>query len=167
MKRFIIGWGVQTVALLVVAHIVPGISIASWQAALLAALVLGMFNAFLRPLLIVLTLPLTIVSMGLFTFVINGFLFYGAASVVRGFAVDSFWSAFAGSLLFSLISFLLNVFLKPGGGGKTPPARPGRHGKVIDVEAVPSETKKNGGNGGNRGAQFLPETRNHNPRSGK
>jgi len=143
MKRFTIGWIVHTIALIVVAQMVQGIYIANWQTAILAAFVLGMLNVFLRPLIILLTLPLTILSLGLFTLVINGILFYAASVLVKGFVVANFWSAMWGALLFSVISFFLNILLKPGGRGKTmSPSGSTRYRKVIDAETVPGRMKK-------------------------
>ena len=143
MKRFLVNWFVQTIALLAVAHMVQGISIADWQTAIIAALVLGILNVFLRPLIILLTLPLTILTLGLFTFIINGILFYAASGIVRGFVVADFWSAVWGSLLFSLVSFLLNIFLKPGESKRAAPTGSGtRYRNVIDVDTVSGREKE-------------------------
>ncbi|HEY5974797.1 MAG TPA: phage holin family protein [Geobacteraceae bacterium] len=111
MKVLLVRWLINSTALLVVAHLVSGVSLANWQTVFVAALVLGLLNAFLRPVLILLTLPVTLLSLGLFTLVINAFLFYLAAHLVRGFQVAGFGQAFVASLVFSLVSFLLNIFI--------------------------------------------------------
>lgn len=112
MKDLFIKWVVNSTALLVVAHIVSGVTLDNWRAVFVAALVLGLLNAFLRPVLILLTLPVTVLTLGLFTLVINAFLFYLAAHLVKGFHVAGFWQAFVAALVFSLVSFLLNLFLR-------------------------------------------------------
>jgi putative membrane protein len=122
MKELLIKWIVNSTALLVVAHIVSGVVIDDWVAVFIAALVLGFLNAFLRPVLIFLTLPVSILSLGLFTLFINAFLFYLAAHLVRGFHVTGYWQAFVAAFVFSVVSFLLNMVLRadrhPGAGGK-------------------------------------------------
>lgn len=112
--RLILLWVLNAVALLAVAYVMPSIHIASFGAALLAALVLGLVNAVLRPLLLLLTLPITLLSLGLFIFVLNGLMFWLAGSLIDGFAVGSFWSAVFGSLLYSVVSWALSGLL-PGG----------------------------------------------------
>jgi putative membrane protein len=112
MRRFVVSWIVNSTALLVVVHLVSGISVDRWQTTFIAALVIGLFNAVLRPVLIFLTLPLTVLTLGLFTLVINGFLFYLASYVVSGFDVMSFWSAFRGAFLFSIVAFFLNLIVR-------------------------------------------------------
>ncbi|MBU2221292.1 MAG: phage holin family protein, partial [Candidatus Omnitrophica bacterium] len=124
---------------LIVVHLVPGIQIDNWKVALLASLVLGLVNAFLRPVLLMLTLFLNILSFGLFTLVINGFLFYMVSKVVPGFKVIDFWSAFWGALFFSLISFILSIFFTSQGKIQTRSfsrnsCAKSKHSNVIDVE---------------------------------
>ena len=92
--------------------LVPGIQIDHFRDLLVASLVLGLLNAFLRPLFVLLTLPLTIMTLGLFTLVINGAIFYLTASLVDGFRVTGFGSALIAALLFSLFSFVLNVIFQ-------------------------------------------------------
>ena len=140
MKQFILRWLIQCLALVVVLHIVSGVSAANLETVLIAALVLGLLNVFVRPILLVLTLPLNILSLGLFTLIINAFLFSVAARFVKGFSVNGFWSAFWAALLFSVISFLLNqLFLGPEERvhvhrfSSSPPEQPERR-NVIDVE---------------------------------
>ena len=111
MRQLIVKWIINSTALLVVAHVVTGVSLADWQTVFVAAVVLGLLNVFLRPLLIVLTLPVTIFSLGLFTLVINAALFYLAAFLVRGFHIEGFGEAFLAALVYSVVSFLLNIFV--------------------------------------------------------
>ncbi len=111
MKRFFTGWLINSTALLVVVHLVSGISIDRWQTTFVASLVLGLLNIFIRPVLILLTLPVNILTLGLFSLFINGFVFYLAASLVRGFEVMDFATAFFGAFVFSIISFLLNLLI--------------------------------------------------------
>lgn len=109
MRRFVISWLINTTALLVVVQLISGISIDRWQTTFIASLVLGLLNSFIRPVLILLTLPVTILTLGLFTLVINALLFSLAASLVRGFEVMNFTTAFLGAFVFSIIAFFLNL----------------------------------------------------------
>ncbi|HEX7386357.1 MAG TPA: phage holin family protein [Castellaniella sp.] len=104
-------WILNAVALLVVAYILPGISVSSFGSALIAALVLGLLNAVVKPLLILLTLPLTVVTLGLFLLVINALVFWLAGSILRGFQVDGFWWAVIGALIYSIVSTALSGLL--------------------------------------------------------
>ena len=112
--RLILLWILNAVALLAVAYLLPSIQIASFGSAMIAAVLLGLVNAVVRPVLILLTLPATLLTLGLFLFVINGLMFWLAGSMLNGFAVESFWSAFFGSLLYSLISWALSSLLVSG-----------------------------------------------------
>ena len=106
-------WILNAVALLVVAYILPGIVVASFWSAMWAALVLGLINMLVKPLFVLLTLPITIVTVGLFLFVINALLFWLAGSILKGFQVNGFWWAVGGALLYSLFSgFLTNLINK-------------------------------------------------------
>ena len=98
--------------LLLLAYYLPGIEVSGWYAALITALVLGLVNAILRPLLIILTLPVTILTLGLFTFVINAVLFWFVSTFIEGFAVAGFWPAFWGALILSAVSWVVSSFLK-------------------------------------------------------
>ncbi|CDM22954.1 membrane protein [Castellaniella defragrans 65Phen] len=100
-------WILNAVALLVVAYILPGITVASFGSALIAALVLGLLNAVVKPLLILLTLPLTIVTLGLFLLVLNALVFWFAGSILKGFQVDGFWWAVIGAIVYSIVSTAL------------------------------------------------------------
>ena len=101
-------WILNAVALLAVAYLLPGIVVASFGSAMLAALVLGLVNMLIKPVLVLLTLPITIVTLGLFYFVINALLFWFVGSILKGFHVNGFWWAVAGALLYSLIAGLLS-----------------------------------------------------------
>lgn len=111
MKELLVKWIINSTALLVVIHLVSGVTVDNWMTVFVAAVVLGLLNAFLRPVLILLTLPVTLLSLGLFTLFINAFLFYLAAHLVRGFYVAGYWQAFVAAFVFSIVSFLLNLFV--------------------------------------------------------
>src|SRR3990167_7804197 len=98
MKNFLIKWVVNIATLFIVMHVVAGVSINSWQAVIVAAFVLGLLNAFVKPVIILFTLPFTIMTLGFFMLVINAFLFYAASKFVKGFEVINFWSAFWAAL---------------------------------------------------------------------
>lgn len=100
----IVVWILNAVALLAVAYLVPGIVVASFGSAMIAALVLGLLNALVKPVLILLTLPITIVTLGLFLLVLNALVFWFAGSVLKGFQVEGFWWAVLGAILYSIIS---------------------------------------------------------------
>ena len=104
-------WLVNTVSLIAVAYLMPSIKVDTFVTALIAALVLGLVNAIIRPVLVLLTLPVTLLTLGLFIFVINGLLFWAVGSFVKGFVVDGFWAGFLGAIVYSLISWLLSALL--------------------------------------------------------
>lgn len=104
-------WILNAVALLIVAYILPGINVASFGAALIAALVLGLLNTLVKPVLILLTLPITVVTLGLFLLVLNALVFWFAGSVLKGFQVNGFWWAMLGALVYSIVSSLLSRLL--------------------------------------------------------
>jgi putative membrane protein len=101
----------NALGLVLIAEYVPGISVDGFYPALIAAVVLGLLNLIIKPILFVLTLPITIITLGLFAFIINATLFWFAASFIDGFAVASFWYALLGSLLMSLISAIGNRWI--------------------------------------------------------
>lgn len=105
-------WLLSAVALLAVAHLVSGVVVSSFASALVAALVIGLFNAILRPVLIVLTLPVTVLTLGLFLFVINALMFYWAASLLDGFQVQRFSDALLGSLVYTVLGMVINSALE-------------------------------------------------------
>ena len=107
--KIIVRWLLLALALLLVAHLYTGVQVASFTSALIAALVLGLFNTLVRPLLVLLTLPVTLITLGLFLFVINALMFWAAASVLHGFGVNGFTAALIGSLLYSLCAMLIDV----------------------------------------------------------
>ena len=107
--KIIVRWLLLAAALLLVAHLYSGVSVASFGAALIAALVLGLFNALVRPLLVLLTLPVTLLTLGLFLFVINALMFWAAASVLQGFNVAGFSAALIGSLLYSVCGMVIDA----------------------------------------------------------
>jgi putative membrane protein len=112
MTRLLLTWMLNALALFIVMKLVPGIQIDRFSDLLVATLVIGLLNAFLRPLVILLTLPVNILTLGLFTLVINGVMFYLAAHLVSGFHVTGFGAAFLAALLFSLFSFFLNMLFQ-------------------------------------------------------
>lgn len=101
-------WILNAVALLIVAYILPGIAVASFGSALIAALVLGLVNTLVKPILVLLTLPVTIVTLGLFLLVINALVFWFVGSILKGFQVNGFWWAMLGALVYSIIASLLS-----------------------------------------------------------
>ena len=110
MKRFLIHWLVIALALWVTAYILPGVDVDSTQALAIAAIVLGLVNAMVRPLLTILTLPITILTLGLFYLVVNGLTFLLASKLVPGFHVAGFWWAVLGALLVSILSSFVGGF---------------------------------------------------------
>lgn len=102
----IIRWFINALALMLVAYLYPGVQVAGMIEALIAALVLGLVNALIRPILVLLTLPVTVLTLGLFIFVINALLFWFVAEVVKGFTVSGFMAALIGSVLFSIITII-------------------------------------------------------------
>ncbi len=97
---------INAAALIGVAYLFPGIDVSGFVTALVVAIVLGIVNLFFKPVLVILTLPVTILTLGLFTLVINGFLFWLVARFIEGFSVTGFWTAILGSIVFSVFSYL-------------------------------------------------------------
>lgn len=108
MRGLIIRWVLNALALLATAWLMPGIGLDGFGAALITALVLGIVNAIIRPVILFFTLPLTIVTLGLFTLVINAVMLMITASAVDGFSVSGFWAAFFGSIIITIISGVLS-----------------------------------------------------------
>ncbi|HUW26866.1 MAG TPA: phage holin family protein [Gallionella sp.] len=102
-------WTLNALALLAVANFVPGIHVDGFASALIAAFFLGLVNTLIRPLLLLLTLPVTLLTLGLFIFVINGLLFWFVGSVLRGFVVDGLWYGVFGAVLYSIFSWGLSA----------------------------------------------------------
>ncbi|MBU1164185.1 phage holin family protein [Patescibacteria group bacterium] len=109
---FVIKWLISTLAIIITGYLLSGVMVAGVWAALVAALVLGLINAFIKPLLIILTLPINILTLGLFTFVINALLIMLVAWIVPGFDVKTFWWALLFSVILSIITYALNQTLK-------------------------------------------------------
>lgn len=116
MLRLVMVWVLNAVALLGVAYVLPSIEVTSFGAALLAALVIGLLNTLVRPLLVILTLPVTLLTLGLFYFVLNGLLFWWAGKLLDGFEVHGAVDAVLGAILYSLIAWVLSILL-PGKKG--------------------------------------------------
>src|SRR5437588_362312 len=109
--RILIVWLINAVTLFALPYLLPSIHVESFVSALIAALVLGLINTLIRPLLVLLTLPVTILTLGLFIFVINGLLFWAVGSLVPGFHVGGFWPAVFGAIVFSVISWILSALI--------------------------------------------------------
>ena len=109
--KLLVQWLISASALLLVAYLYSGVQVDSFGSALIAAFVIGLFNAVLRPVLVILTLPVTIVTVGLFLFVITALMFWSAAGVLGGFHVSGFGAALLGSLLYSLIGVVIDSAL--------------------------------------------------------
>ncbi len=116
---FLLNWLVSTLAIIITAYLLPGVTVEGIFAALVTALILGLINAFIKPLLLVLTLPINILSLGLFTLVINALLILLTSAIVPGFAVKNFWWA----LLFAVILAIVRFALRDLGGQPRPRAR--------------------------------------------
>ncbi|MRW86427.1 phage holin family protein [Pseudoduganella sp. FT26W] len=115
--RLVLTWLINAVALLAVPYLMHSVDVTSIGAALVAALVLGLVNTLIRPVLLLLTLPVTLLSLGLFIFLVNGFMFWLVAQWVDGFHVDSFLSAVGGAVLYSIISWALSTLLLKNSDG--------------------------------------------------
>jgi len=109
--RLFLTWLINAAALIALPYLMHSVTVSSVGAALIAAFVLGLVNTLIRPVLVLLTLPITLVSMGLFILVINALLFWTVAQWVDGFSVTGFWSAFLGAILYSIISWSLSTLL--------------------------------------------------------
>ena len=115
MKGILVRWLLLAVAIFMAAYMIDGIHVSGFFSAVMAAAVLGVLNAFFRPILLILTLPLNILTLGLFTFVINAILLMMASGVIAGFSVDGFGTALLGSLFISIVSWLLTSFINEQG----------------------------------------------------
>jgi putative membrane protein len=116
MRHFVIRWGVITIAVMVASALVPGIRYDSTASLIGAALLLGILNAFIRPILLILSAPLILLTLGLFILVINALMLRIVPSIIIGFHVESFGSAFWGALIISVISWLLSAFFRGSDG---------------------------------------------------
>ncbi len=110
--KLILRWLLLGAALLLVANLYSGVAVASFGAAMIAALLLGLLNTLVRPLLVLLTLPVTLLTLGLFLFVINALMFWSAAKVLSGFNVAGFGAALVGSIIYSLCGMVIDVAME-------------------------------------------------------
>jgi len=111
--RLLLTWLINAIALIALPYVVSSITVDSFLTALLVAIVLGFVNAIIRPILVILTLPVTILTLGLFIFVINGLLFWAVGSFWPGFHVNGFWAGFFGAIVYSIISWILSAIVVP------------------------------------------------------
>ena len=111
----LVRWLILTAAIMVASYLIQGIEVSGFFSAFFAAAILGVLNVFFRPILFILTLPINILTLGFFTFVINAFLLKMASGVISGFVVHGFWSAVFGGLIISVVSWLLNSFINDQG----------------------------------------------------
>ena len=109
--RLLVTWLINALALLALPYLFASIHVDSFMTALIAALVLGLINTLIRPILVLLTLPATLLTLGLFIFVINGLLFWFVGSFISGFRVDGFWPAVFGAIVYSVISWVLSSLI--------------------------------------------------------
>ena len=109
--KIIAKWLLSALALLAVAYLYSGVQVSSFGSAMLAALVIGLLNAVLRPILVILTLPVTIVTVGLFLFIVNGLMFWFASGLLGGFHVTGFWAAVLGALLYSILGLIVDALI--------------------------------------------------------
>jgi len=110
--KLIVKWLLSACALLLVAYFYSGVVVSSFGSALIAAFVIGLFNTVLRPILVVLTLPVTVITLGLYLFVINALMFWSASGVLDGFSVNGFGAALIGSVIYSLLSLVIQSALE-------------------------------------------------------
>jgi putative membrane protein len=121
MKLILLKWLILTAAITIASYLLDGIHVDGFLSAFLTAAILGILNTFFRPILVLLTLPINILTLGLFTFVINALMLKMASGVISGFRVDSFWAAVLGSLVISVVNWVLSTIIREdrGGGGGT------------------------------------------------
>jgi putative membrane protein len=116
IKQFVLRWAATTVAVMVASSVIHGIRYDTVAALIGASLLLGILNAFVRPILLILSAPLILLTLGVFILILNGFLLLLVPSVIAGFHVDSFWSAFWGAIVISIVSWLLSAFFRGSDG---------------------------------------------------
>jgi putative membrane protein len=134
-SRLLVRWAVLALGVVIATHLVSGIHCSNPGSLIVAVVLLSFFNAILRPLLVLFTLPFIIVTMGLGILVINAFLFLFVGRLVEGFTVDGFWPALGGSLVLSITNLVVNAFMRSSGPPPAPPAPrgPAAGGDVIDI----------------------------------
>ncbi len=125
LTQFLLHWGVMALALWVASALFKGMSVNGIKSLLVSALLLGIANAFIRPVLVLFTLPLTLLTLGLFLLVINALMIMLVASLVQGFKVSGFWTAFFASIFISIFSYFVEMFIPGGGMAYVPIATPG------------------------------------------
>lgn len=144
--NLLIKWLISALALLLASAIFPGITVSSVYIALVVALILGLLNALVRPVLLILTLPINLLTLGLFTFVINGLIFWFVASFVSGFSVDGLLWAIIGALFISIVSWTVGQLFEKSentyGRAKTSRARGGSYYHVDKVEKPDEDREK-------------------------
>lgn len=115
MVYLIVRWVINSLILVLITYVVPGFNVQNFFVALISALVLAFLNAIIKPILIILTLPINIITLGLFTLIINGLLFWFMASFIKGLTITGFWPAFWAALVYSIISMFINWLLDKDG----------------------------------------------------
>jgi putative membrane protein len=133
MPGILLRWAVTTIAVLIVPQLVSGVTVKGVPTALVAGALLGILNALVRPILIILTLPLTLVTLGLFILVINALLFQFAGAIVPGLVVDTFWAALWASIIVSIVSWIANFTVTGGPGERTVIVRRWGDDRTIDM----------------------------------
>ncbi|MFV0338269.1 MAG: phage holin family protein [Chthoniobacterales bacterium] len=133
MTGFIIRWLITTVAVFIAAQIIPGISYGdSWTTLLAASLLLGIINALVRPILLILSIPFILVTMGFFILIINALLLWFVSALLPSFHVDGFWTAFFGAIVVSIVSWLMSIFFRDSSGRVHTITH---HGRIREKEA--------------------------------
>jgi putative membrane protein len=117
--RFVLNWLINAAALWVAVELLSGLAVSSTETLFLAALVIGLINAVVKPILLVLTIPITVLTLGIFYLVLNGLLLYLAAALTPGFTIANFGSAFLGALIVSAVSTMLHLLIKAERKGKS------------------------------------------------
>ncbi len=112
MPKWLVRWGLNIIAIMFTAFIVPAFDVKTWWVAIIASIVLAILNAVVRPIIMVLTLPINVVTLGLFTLVINGFILWLTSKVIDGFVVPGFGTAILAALVLSIVSFVVNFFIE-------------------------------------------------------
>jgi putative membrane protein len=115
MKFLALKWLILTAAITIAAYLLEGIHVDGFLSAFLTAAILGILNTFFKPILLLLTLPINILTLGLFTFIINALMLKMASGVISGFRVESFWAAVLGSLVISVVSWVLSALIREDG----------------------------------------------------
>ena len=111
MLKILLGWAINAAAIFLLPYILPSVQLRSFAVALLVALVIGLLNTFIRPVLFLLTLPITVITLGLFTLVLNGLMFWLAARFIDGFEVEGFWWAVLAAIVYSIVSWAISTLI--------------------------------------------------------